>query len=69
MISLFRTMSDDLHELSFKERPRLEQDRILQGLYDKGYSVNDMSKKLNWPKQSLYLRIDAHRGRGPTVKG
>ncbi|MBE8232641.1 MAG: hypothetical protein HAW67_02815 [Endozoicomonadaceae bacterium] len=60
-------MSDDLHELTYKERPRLEQDRMLQALYDKGYNVSSIAKKLQLNQQTVYSRIDAHRGRSKAL--
>jgi hypothetical protein len=43
--------------------PKRDQAQILQNLYDKGYSVPDISKATDMPVQTLYNRIDAHRGR------
>ena len=50
----------------FKNAPRRDQDQIMQGLYDKGYSVKEVANFLDVGLQSAYNRINAHRGRGPT---
>lgn len=64
-MSFFRTMQDDINELFFTELSRVEQDRVLQALYDKKYSVPSIAKKLSVNTGSVYSRINAHRGRGP----
>jgi len=65
-MKLFRTMQDDLNELVFQQfGSRLEQDRMLQALYDKGYSTKEIANKLSLNKNNVYARIEAHRGRGP----
>ena len=46
-----------------KTLPKRDQDQVFQGLYDKGYSVPDISKATDIPAPTLYNRIDAHRGR------
>lgn len=51
----------------FNQLPRRDQDAFLQHLYDKGYSVPEISRELEIPSQSLYSRINAHRGRGPKL--
>ena len=43
--------------------PKRDQTVILQNLYNKGYSVPDIAKATDIPAQTLYNRIDAHRGR------
>ncbi|EHR5764361.1 TPA: hypothetical protein NKT21_005088 [Vibrio parahaemolyticus] len=64
---MFRTMNDDVLEAIFVEGlSRIEQDRLMQYLYEKGYNVPAIAKKLGLSKQSVYNRINAHRGRGPT---
>lgn len=45
--------------------PKRDQTQVLQGLYDKGYSVPDIAKATDIAPQTLYNRIDAHRGRKP----
>jgi len=50
----------------FKNAPRKDQDQIMQGLYDQGYSVKEVANFLEVGVQSAYNRINAHRGRGPT---
>lgn len=62
---MFRRMQDDINFVFFSEFTRVEQDRMLQALYDKGYSVKDIGKKLGMNVAGLYNRIDAWRGRGP----
>lgn len=49
----------------FLQMPRRDQDQFLQYLYNEGYSAKDISKKYDMPVQTVYNRIDAHRGRGP----
>lgn len=51
----------------FDQQPRKDQDEILQQIYDSGYSVKDIAKFLNMNPQTLYSRINAHRGRGPEL--
>jgi predicted DNA-binding protein YlxM (UPF0122 family) len=46
-----------------KTLPRKDQSTVLQGLYDKGYSVPEISKATEISQQSIYNRINAHRGR------
>ncbi|TCT19049.1 sigma-70 region 4 domain-containing protein [Thiobaca trueperi] len=48
----------------FDQMPRKDQDEMLQQIYDSGYSVKDIAKFLNMNSQTLYSRINAHRGRG-----
>lgn len=66
-MSFFRSFSDDLHELNFAGLTSVEQKRIMQGLYDKGYEVKTISKKLNISETYVRARINAHRGRGPAL--
>lgn len=49
----------------FNQAPRRDQDAVLQQLYNQGYSVPEISKFTSIPSQTIYSRIDAHRGRGP----
>lgn len=49
----------------FLQLPRRDQDAFLQHLYDKNYSVPEISKELEIPAATIYHRINAHRGRGP----
>lgn len=63
---MFRTMNDDVLEAIFVEGlSRVEQDRLMQYLYDKGYNATSIAKKFGISKQSVYSRINAYRGRGP----
>jgi len=66
-MSFFRTFSDDLHELNFAGLSPVEKKRIMQGLYDKGYDVKTIAKKLNLNESIVRSRIDTHRGRGPSI--
>lgn len=45
--------------------PKRDQTQVLQGLYNKGYSVPEIAKATDIAPQTLYNRIDAHRGRKP----
>ncbi|HGV3494370.1 TPA: hypothetical protein ACNGYJ_005887, partial [Klebsiella quasipneumoniae subsp. quasipneumoniae] len=47
----------------FKTAPRRDQDLMMQALYDQGYSAKDISNFLGIGLQSVYNRINAHRGR------
>ena len=49
------------------QMPRKDQDEVLQQIYDEGYSVKDISKHLSLNEKTLYGRVDAHRGRGPSL--
>ncbi|MFM0399666.1 terminase gpP N-terminus-related DNA-binding protein [Paraburkholderia aspalathi] len=53
---------------SFKLEPRVDQNTIMQGMYDSGYSVPEIAKYLGMSEASIYARINAHRGRGPGLK-
>lgn len=46
--------------------PRKDQNQVLQNLYDKGYSVPEISKATGIAAPTLYNRVDAHRGRSGT---
>jgi predicted DNA-binding protein YlxM (UPF0122 family) len=48
----------------FLQMPRRDQDEFLQYLYDQNYSVPEISKEYDIPVQTIYSRINAHRGRG-----
>ena len=52
----------------FDQMPRRDQDAALQHLYDQGYSVKEIAQFLDMPAQTLYSRINAHRGRGPALQ-
>lgn len=47
----------------FLNSPRRDQDIIMQNLYDQGYSAKDISNFFGIGLQSVYNRINAHRGR------
>ncbi|HCH4305833.1 TPA: sigma-70 region 4 domain-containing protein [Vibrio parahaemolyticus] len=51
----------------FRNMPRRDQDAFLQYVYDEGYSVKEISREYGIPVQTLYTRINAHRGRGPLL--
>ncbi|TOY97368.1 hypothetical protein DI388_13585 [Escherichia coli] len=50
-----------------KTAPRRDQDLMMQALYDQGYSAKDISNFLGIGLQSVYNRINAHRGRSGGV--
>ena len=52
----------------FSQAPRRDQDSVLQQIYDKGYSVPEISKFTNISAQTIYSRINAHRGRGDQLQ-
>lgn len=64
-MNFFRTFSEDMHEIGFSGLSLVEKKRVLQALYDKGYSVKAISSKLNISQSCVRSKIDAHRGRGP----
>ncbi|OEE34523.1 helix-turn-helix domain-containing protein [Vibrio anguillarum] len=64
----FSNMQNDINAAFFAELSRLEQKSFLQNLYDKGYSVPEIAKKVGLQESSIYKRIDAHRGRGGALK-
>jgi len=49
----------------FDQMNRKDQTDIMQKLYDQGYSGKDISKFFEINVQTIYSRINAHRGRGP----
>lgn len=51
-----------------KQMPMRDQNEILQRVYDSRYSVPEMARFFRMPEQTIYNRIDAHRGRGPKKK-
>lgn len=57
----------EFNRAMFDQMPRKDQDEVLQQMYDKGYSVKDIAKILNMNPQTLYSRVNAHRGRGPQL--
>lgn len=52
----------------FDQLPRRDQNEFLQQIYDSGYNVPEIAKHLKMNPQTLYPRINAHRGRGPKPK-
>jgi len=61
---MFGRMQHDINEAFFDQLSRLEQNAFLQALYDKGYNVPEIAKKIRKSEQTIYRRINAHRGRG-----
>jgi hypothetical protein len=53
----------ELSKEILKTLPRRDQKMVLQGLYDKGYSVPEIAKATDIPAPTLYKQLDAHRGR------
>ncbi len=47
----------------FRQLPRKDQDDLMQNLYDRGYTAKDIGKFLEMSPQTIYSRINAHRGR------
>ncbi len=58
-------MQGEFNRAMFDQMPRRDQNEVLQQIYDRGYNVKDLSKFFDMPAQTLYSRINAHRGRGP----
>lgn len=54
----------EINRAHFLQMPRRDQDQVLQYLYDKGYSGKEIGGQYNIPAQTVYSRINAHRGRG-----
>ncbi|MCS0080799.1 DUF1670 domain-containing protein [Vibrio alginolyticus] len=65
---MFGRMQRDINGAFFDQLTRLEQNAFLQELYDKGYSVPEIAKRISKSEQAIYKRINAHRGRGPTLQ-
>lgn len=63
----FRNMQDTINEAFFRQMPRRDQDAFLQYLYDNGYSVPEIAKRMNMSATTIYSRIEANRGRGPQL--
>lgn len=49
----------------FQQMHRRDQDQFLQFIYDAGYSVREIANEYDISQQTIYSRINAHRGRGP----
>lgn len=68
MLNLFGNgIHKELTMAMFNQLPRRDQDLALQQLYDTGYSVPDIARFTGISAQTLYSRINAHRGRGPQL--
>jgi predicted DNA-binding protein YlxM (UPF0122 family) len=61
----------EINRAFFDQLPMRDQNEFLQQVYDNNYNVPEISKHLRMKPQTIYSRIDAHRGRGsqpiPTV--
>lgn len=55
-----------INRVLFHEHAAPVQNRMMQDLYDLGFSGTAIGKALDVP--SVYTRIDAHRGRGPAFR-
>jgi transposase len=51
----------------FEQMTRKDQTDVLQSLYDQGYSGKDIASFFGMNTQTVYGRINAHRGRGPSL--
>lgn len=49
----------------FDQMTRKDQNDVLQALYDQGYTGKDIAKFFGMSDQTVYSRINAHRGRSP----
>ena len=62
---LFSGMQDHTNHFLFSLMPDRDKSAYLQYLYDKGYSVRDISLHVVLTESAVRSRINAHRGRGP----
>ncbi len=60
----FNGIQREFNRAVLDQHPRKDQDELLQQIYDGGYNVKEIAKLMNITPQSLYTRINAHRGRG-----
>lgn len=60
-------MQGEFNRAMFDQMPRRDQNEVLQQMYDKGYSAKELAKFFVLPVQTIYSRINAHRGRGPQL--
>lgn len=58
-------MQKTINRGMFLQMPRRDQDEFLQYLYDQDYSAKEIGKEYDIPVQTIYSRINAHRGRSP----
>ena len=69
---MFNMFGNGIHKAvtvaQFTQMPRRDQDSVLQDIYDQGYSVPEISRFFNISPQTIYSRINAHRGRGPQLQ-
>ena len=52
----------------FDQMTRKDQTDVMQQLYDQGYSGKDIANFFGMNTQTVYSRINAHRGRGPNIE-
>ncbi len=52
----------------FDQMTRKDQNDVMQKLYDQGYSGKDIANFFGMNQQTVYSRINAHRGRGPNCE-
>lgn len=59
----------EINKAFFDQLPMRDQNEFLQQIYDSGYNVSEIGKHLRVSPQTIYSRIEAHRGRGakPTL--
>lgn len=67
MFGLGGGMHTAVTKAMFDQMPRRDQTEILQNLYNQGYSAPEIAKFFEMNTQTVYSRIDAHRGRGPSL--
>lgn len=65
MFGFFSGSQKEINRGFYGQLARRDQDAFLQHLYDKGYSVPEISKEMAVTAPNIYNRITAHRGRGP----
>lgn len=58
----------EVQRAMFNQLPKRDQTAVLQHVYDQGYSAREIGREMNIATQSVYSRIEAHRGRGPKDK-
>jgi len=64
----FSGIQKEINRAFFDQLPMRDQGEFLQQLYDKGYNVPDIAKHMQMNSQTIYSRINAHRGRGAQLK-
>ncbi|MCH1918285.1 hypothetical protein L9G15_02440 [Shewanella sp. A3A] len=61
------TMQDYTNNFYYNQMPDGDKKKYLQHLYDNDYSVRDISKHVVIPESQVRSKIDAYRGRGPSL--